>query len=250
MSVLAKSLDYILCEGASDSRFISLYLCKKFGFSYNPDETRKFNPLTKNGFYIYLSSENRDLLIISCDGCSNIDNYFVDVVKPLFTNRGIDSRIWIVIDRDKKNDGECLDLISECRSHLNVLVNQWESGTISGGFTKQDGSKTLVKYKVFFAVIPSDKPGAFETILLKAALNSEPDIYNCVNSFFNHLPIEAKKYIDKPRKELKAFLDVILILMDPETLFGNLESLFNLIDFNDSEIQKNYMFLNDVLSAF
>ena len=247
MLIQNKPIDYILCEGASDARFIALYIEKMFSYEFDSNKSKAYKQIVDHSFYVYLKGETRDTLVISCAGCGNIDKIFKEIVYQNILHNGVNARVIVAVDRDNKTDSECLKLIRGCSSKISISINKWTLGHLYNQFVKPDGSRPLIDYESYFAVIPSDEPGAFETILISAIASEYPTIYKEVSDFFTTLSLGAKEFISRPRKEAKAKLDTMIILIDPESMYCTLDKMFSLIDLNDPSITSSYSFLDSIV---
>ena len=243
-----KPIDYIICEGPSDAEFLSLYIERSFNYSFNKGMSHQYSSSIVNSKFIYEVGATRDSLIIASGGCSNISAIYNEIVLPGIKTRDIDARIIVVIDRDNKSDSECYDLVPF--SDTPMTINQWNNGTMNGLFIQPDGTANTIKWKTYFSVIPESGFGAFENVLINAILNSEPAIGNEVSAFFDSLSPNAKAHINSNRKEIKAKLDSMIVLLDPEKIFLSLKQLFSAINLADSNIVNNYGFLMDITNNF
>ena len=81
MSVNAKPLDFIICEGPSDAEFVCLYIERKCGYFENRTEANRYSSTINNAKFFYECGQNRDALIIAAGGCHNINR--LESITPL-----------------------------------------------------------------------------------------------------------------------------------------------------------------------
>ena len=236
--------DYILCEGASDAQFLCLYIENLFDYEYDSTLSRSYSSSIENSSFYYLKGNNRDLLVISCGGCCNISTLLDEIVRPSMKVNENPARIIAVLDRDLKTDKECLRLLS-CTDFI-FSIGEWVDGKINGNFIMPDGKYNEILWRTYLAIIPTGSPGSFENVLIDSINSDNPEIVTEVSAFYDGLSKEAKKHIASPRKEIKARLDTMLLLINPEKLFESLKSLFSEIELEEENIKKNYGFLSEV----
>ena len=240
-----KPIDYIICEGPSDAEFVSLYIETLLGYQEDRNQAARYVfSAIKSRFY-YLVGPNRDALVCSCGGCNNIERMYNNVVLPEIKGRGIESRVIVMIDRDNKTDNECYNLVPF--SEVSLIINNWINGSINGPFVS-NGIPNTIRYRSYFSVIPATSSGAFENVLIVSIYNNEYDIANEVTAFFSSLSAPARIHINTSRREIKAKLDTMIVLIDPERIHSTLKDMFAVINLNDPNIVQNFSFLSDIVN--
>ena len=247
MPNIIKPIDYILCEGPSDAEFVCLYIERTLGYSEDRTRANSYVSSIPNARFFYAVGQNRDALIIACGGCTNIDHLYNEIVLPSIKANNVGSRVVVIIDRDNKTDQECYDLVPF--TDVTMSINAWVDGVMNGNYVLPDGSNNTINWRTYFSVIPAATSGAFENVLINSLHNSEPAIANEVESFFLNLSQQAKAHISVTRKEIKAKLDTMLVLIDPERIFVTLRHLFSSINLNDPNIIQNFFFLGDIVNS-
>lgn len=246
MPAISKPIDYLICEGPTDSYFVSLYLERKLGYLYNPEAANKYKKIRKNCTIIYLNGKTRDVLIYGAGGSSNISELINSIVLTAAKNVNQSFRIAVIVDRDTKNDKECYSLVKN--DEISFQINKWSDGSINSLFLLAGSDEyEKIPYLSFFSVIPETGNGAFENVLMEAILDKEPSIHSETITFYDSLSTDAKKYINKNRLVLKAKLNTMLLLIDPENTFSSLQSKYQLIDLDDENIKRNFGFLNNFI---
>ena len=235
-----------MCEGASDAAFLCLYVEKKLGYVEDRKAGSTYRSSIFNSFFRLMKGQNRDLLVCSCAGCNNIGTIYRDFVLPSAKTNGQDFRVMVMIDRDNKTDAECFALTPF--AEITLQINSWLGGTIQGDFIQPDGNFNTINYKSFFGVIPDSSFGAFENVLINSINTNHPDIVNEVNTFYTGLSPNARANIQTNRLEIKAKLDTMIILLNPESIFLTIRNLFQIIDLNDANIVSNFSFIDDIIN--
>lgn len=246
MAINNKPIDYLFCEGASDAVFICLYLENKLGYIEDRIGSRNFHSAIINARFHLMEGPDRYLLVCSCGGCSNINSIFQNVVLPSVISNQDDCRVMAIIDRDNKTNQQCYQLVSF--APINMQIGSWSLGTIQGNYMQTNGAFNTIRYKSYFAVIPNSSTGAFENVLINSLFNTNPNIVNEVNAFFASLSPNAKTHIQTNRLEIKARLDTMIVLLDPECIYLNLRGLFQNFNFNDPNIINNFSFIDDCIN--
>jgi len=87
-------------------------------------------------------------------------------------------------------------------------------------------------------IIPSDKEGALETILMDAISETEYDkvIVDSVREYVETIVPNASKYIGKNRLKLKACLGVIWSIQSPEKIFSFIDEQIRSVKWEDSKL--------------
>ena len=235
-----KPLDYVLCEGASDANFVSLYIERLLQYVPCREKSRQYIGPIQGCAFFYLEGPHRDVLICSCGGCHNVAQIYQSVVLPSLNAIGLGCRIDIILDRDEKTDAECLALAPG--GPLTMEVNKTHIGSLSGNFFT-GLEPNLIPYESYFAVVPTDCSGAFENVLIQAIAQQEPEIVNEAQTFLVNLSPTAKRHIGKTRLAIKAELDIILTLLDPERFYQSLKDAFALVDLDCPIIKDAFGFL-------
>ena len=244
MAINNKPIDYLLCEGASDAVFICLYVENKLGYIRARSNIRTYRSSIVNALFTLMEGPNRYLLVCSCGGCSNINSIFQSVVLPSVIAEGDDCRVIAIIDRDNKTNPDCYSLANF--APVTMQIGSWFSNTIQGNYMQPDGTYNSIRYKSFFSVIPNSSFGAFENVLINSISTNDPSIVNEVNAFYAGLSANAKTHIQTNRLEIKAKLDTMIVLLNPESIYQSLFGLFQTINLNDPNIVSNFSFIDDI----
>ena len=224
----------MIVEGDTDLLLVSLLLEKWLGFKFH--QKGPFSPNYDN--YAWYYNNTFELLIYNSQGISNLNKCFDLLMPQIKSNDEVEKTI-IMIDRDDKTDEEILRLVNF--EDIKFVINSEKENTLD---TELGDSKSLYTY---LKVIPSEKNGALETIVLDSLKNDELDIVSSVDEFVCRLNPKAKKHLSKKRYELKAKLAISYVLIDPLNAFCELKKRFYKVDVDNKTIEENFSFLKEIL---
>ncbi len=209
----------ILCEGKTDAILLSYYLDKKVGWKASKAPKGvdiKCDPISIQSAYWY-RKEDEYLLICGVGGVDKFGNFFNDKIKSPLIDSSAFSKIAIVIDRDERNEKEICDSLKKDFSPiiLNLENKVWCRNQIKNSYDKELSVDALL------IIIPQDKFGAIETLLLDCISenNYDKNIVDECKKFVNMIEPQAKKYLSKRRLKLKSQLSVTWAIMSPEKVF-------------------------------
>lgn len=219
----------ILCEGKTDAVLLSYYLNKVCGFEV--DKGKVTNQLTlgqnKGNESFSWYRKNNDYLGIWGIGGKNcfkkaISEFF-NVLKKSPDTMNYDA-IAIVCDRDLEiNDAIVLSEFSGFFAEANMIFenNQIRNGDYYNSF----GEKRIIS--TFALIIPQERFGALETVLLEALKGNDYDrkIVEKSDYFVNEIRGDAAQYIKTDRLVLKAKLSTVFAIMTPEKVFSFIDEL-------------------------
>ena len=217
----------ILCEGKSDAIIISYYLQRKCGFvrcEKSPYESLDFKKLQDNQYVSWYKAGKDFLMIFAVGGKDNfkyvLDKYILEIIKEYPRNESF-QKIAIIGDNDNAKN-----VIEEQKEWFqgiikNIFENQWAKNSFINSF----GVKTNVQ--ILSLLIPPDKHGALENVLLDAISEDENDkiIVEKSKGFVERIRNDAQKYILNDRLALKAKLSTVFAVMSPEKTFHLLDEI-------------------------
>ena len=222
----------ILCEGKTDAILLSYYLGKMCNWQpvreKLPKELQSLDIRGKNkSQYTHWYKNGEDsLLICAVDGCNNFANFYRENLKePIFLTDAF-HKLVVITDSDNNDDNTITDrLHREFDGEIpRFEVNQWVTYRYQNSFGKESTLELLL------IIIPMDKQGALETVLLDAI---SEDAYNKVivdkcMTFVDEIRPMAERYITSDRLALKSKLGTTFAIQSPEKVF----------DFIDKQLQE------------
>ena len=224
----------IFVEGISDLAFLSLLMNKWKGYTYVQDYRIQE---TKKGMKCSLyTNQKHNIIIFSVGGIENF-NLGYNLLSPLIKS-SLTKSIVMIIDNDL-NDEE--KIIKNLHLGINVNANKWVKNNIKDDYEEDKELNTYIK------IIPENKTGALETVLIEAIKRNEDDIASSAVNYIDNLNEKESKYISKRRLKLKAKTGVIFNLISPDKTFDALQKKFELIDVNGVTITECFGFLKSVI---
>ena len=228
----------ILCEGTTDAILIGVYLertCHWESVKSTPGGKPIFAGLKRNQYAHWYKRGKDYLLVFAVGGKDNfsngIDTYILPILRE-YPHEDIFHRIAIVCDRDKSDEKDILLHHEKYFQEIKIKAenNRWTSSSFSNSFGEQTDIMTLS------VIIPTDKQGALETVLLEALSEDTYDkvIVNKSKSFIDYIKPSAKKYISTDRLIPKAYLSVVFAVMSPEMVFGTIGRLLKEVHWEKS----------------
>lgn len=228
----------ILCEGKTDAIFLSYYLGRVCGWIYipNKDAPKDFSITATEvmGESVEWYRKGDDfLLICAVGGKDNFSGFIKDKIIPAMIDSSVFSQIVVVTDRD---DREELSICQSFQAILSEIVSNIENNTwIENTYQNSYKQESFVKFLLL--VIPSDKEGALETILIDAISELEYDrpIVEKAKTYIDDIEPLALGYIGKRRLKLKAWLGVIWATQYPEKILTSIDKQIRSVKWEDSE---------------
>ncbi len=219
----------ILCEGKTDAVLLGYYLDKICGFTHTNEKINKQLTIGKNKsneIFEWYSRGNDYLAIWGIGG----KDCFKPAIKDFYNVLKKSSeeltyhQFVIVCDRDlQKDDTVILSEYSKCFADSTITLNnnKIQEAEFKNSFGQSKSIKTLA------VVIPQDKLGALETVLLDSIKEDEYDrnIVEKSERFVVETRLIADKYISSDRLELKAKLSSVFAIMSPEKVFNFIDDL-------------------------
>jgi len=229
----------ILCEGKTDAIFLSYYLEKVCGWTHKFSKTDipkgfKMNANKTSGESVEWYRKGSEYLVICAVGGKDMFGVFIEhKVIPAMLDSNMFSKVALVTDRDDR------DIESICHSIQNMFSavipyvknNTWTENIF------HTRSKREASVEFLLLVIPTDKEGALETLLIDSISAQEYDkpIVQKANKYIADVEPYAAKYIGKTRLKLKACLGVIWATQYPEKIFSFIDEQIRSVKWEDSK---------------
>ena len=230
----------ILCEGKTDAIFLSYYLEQVYGWTHEfpkrdiPKGFRLEADAVKGESVEWYCKGDNYLLICGVGGKDNFNSFIGGKIIPAVTDSGLFSQIAVVTDRDDREEKSICDSFKSAFSMIasDIQNNKWIKNTYTNSFNQESVIEILL------LIIPADKEGALETIMMDAIAEHEYDtaIVSKAKAYINDVEPLAAKYIGKKRLKLKACLGVIWATQCPEKLFSYIDEQIRSVKWEDSEI--------------
>lgn len=226
----------ILCEGKTDAILLSYYLEKICGWTHrNAPKSLdiKADEIKGESAYWYRKEDER-LLICGVGGKDNFGSFFREKILPAMIDSSAFSKIAVVTDRDVREEQSILD--SFCSSLRPVITNivsdAWVTNIYENSF-KQHASVDFL-----LVVIPADKEGALETLMLEAISEKEYDkaIVKRSIAYVDEIQPIATEYLRKNRLKFKACLGVTWAIQYPEKLFTFIDEQIRSVKWEESQV--------------
>lgn len=230
----------ILCEGKTDSVIIN-HIMTSIGFIF-PIKSKKSNLNFKfkkleNQDIDYFEKEEDILAIWNTAGYSNIKSSVEQITRLIENGEKID-RLSIITDRDKSEISEIENKIASYFEGNFVLKNnEWKDYQIKDSFSR------TIELKVLLQIIPTEKWGALETLLVNALSekgDEEKKLVERVEEFIEKLKIEKSTFLEKERNVIKSKLGCTVNIMDPERTFKDIIPVLNSIDWSKNNTVQEY----------
>jgi hypothetical protein len=225
----------ILCEGKTDAILLSYYLehtcnwrhCKApVTLNIKADETRG------ESAYWY-QKDTEKLLICGVGGKDNFYRFFREKILSAMIDSSAFSKIAIVTDRDNQVEASiCASFQSVCSPVItNITVNTWVSNAYQNSFGQD------IEVNFLLVIVPKDKEGALETLLLDAISEDVNDkiIVEKSKAYIQNIEPFAKKYMSKTRLKLKACLGVTWAIQYPEKIFSFIDEQIRTVKWEESQ---------------
>lgn len=230
----------ILCEGKTDSVIIN-HIMTSIGFIF----IKNFQELGLNFKFKELKRQNIDyfkkeediLAIWNTAGYSNIKSSVEQITRLIENGERID-RLSIITDRDKSEISEIENKIASYFVGNFILKNnEWKDYQIKDSFGR------TIELKVLLQIVPTEKWGALETLLINALSekgDEEKKLVERVEEFIEKLKIEKSTFLEKERNVIKSKLGCTVNIMDPERTFKDIIPVLNSIDWSKNNTVQEY----------
>lgn len=226
----------ILCEGKTDAILLSYYLEKTCGWIHRNapkgldirvDETRG------ESAYWY-RRESESLLICGVGGKDNFGSFFREKIQSAIVDTNAFTKIAVVTDHD-----DCAEkfIIDSFKASLRPIITKIENGKwLTNSYENSYKQESFVDF--LLVIIPTDKEGALETLLLEAISENEEDetIVKRSISYVDDIQPLATKYLSKKRLKLKACLGVTWAIQYPEKLFSFIDNQIRSVRWEESQV--------------
>lgn len=228
------SLSLILCEGKTDAIIIGYLMIRVYGWKYEK-KSNEIPPSIKVGkdeSFEWYKRDSDFLAICGVGGKSRFSSFLKHSFVPWQNQQDkerVFSKIVIVRDRDKEEVQKIQSSLEIKGSPIQFIDNTWVD------FHCFDGFKQPYILKTYLLIIPSDKEGCLESVLL-CALSERPDdakLVKCCIDFVEKNAGVAGKYLTKQRLIEKAKLGVTFAMMSPEKVFDFLDTILKEIDWEN-----------------
>ena len=163
----------ILCEGKTDAILLSYYLEKTCGWSHKkaPKDLNIMADEERGESAYWYCNETESLLICGVGGKDKFGKFFNEKIFSVLIDTSAFSKIAIIMDRDDREENL---IINSLNSFLNPIIqnisnDNWVDNIYENSF------KQSVKINFLLVIIPTDKEGALETLLLDAISEQEYD---------------------------------------------------------------------------
>lgn len=226
---------FVICEGKTDAVIVN-HIMTSIGFKYDKRIEMGFKlKLEKQQETDYLKKDDKLLGIWSVAGFNNIKKAVENIqeINKEITEEPVDVLV-ILIDRDFK---EINDLEKEVQSYFENSItlknNCWSDYFYQDSFGRNEKIKILLK------IIPTDKFGALETLLINALKTDKETIGigEAVEKFIDELKIELKPTrLEKERNVIKSKLGCFVNILDPERTFKDIIKVFDEIKWQDNSV--------------
>jgi hypothetical protein len=228
----------ILCEGKTDAILLSYYLERVYGWKYSaksPIKNLDIKGGSNQSIYWYKKSSNY-LLIFGVGGKDNFGNVIQKYIEPMMKNyNSADNfkKIAIMSDKDNLSISEIEE--KQCQYFNGMICDikngEWKTNKFEDNFGND------VRIAVLSIIIPLEKQGALETILLDSIGEDANDhiIVEKCKCFIEDIQEDAVKYIYSERLALKARLSTVFAVISPEKVFDFLDEIMKNVAWEKSE---------------
>lgn len=226
----------ILCEGKTDAILLSYYLEKTCGWLHRKvlkSLEIKADERKNESAYWYSKGED-NLLICGVGGKDNFHHFFRQKILPAMIDSSAFSKIAVVTDRDDRTVAE---IEKSLQTMLHPIVDhiknkEWTTNHYLNSFSQE------VAVEFLLLIIPVEKEGALETLLLDTISENEYDrqIVERSVAYVEDIQPLAERYIHKARLKLKACLGVTWAIQSPEKVFSFIDEQIRSVQWEESEI--------------
>lgn len=213
----------ILCEGETDAILLSYYLEKVTGWKYCKKGPKNLDIKQENSneSVNWYKRDNDYLLICGVGGKNNFGEFYETRIRKPLINANAFDKIAILTDRD---DRAVEDIKDSLKASMNDVVSDIRNGVWCNN-SYQDAFGMEKEVKILLVVIPKERSGALETVMLDAISEDAYDknIVEKTAAFVVEMRKEADKYIGSDRLQLKAHLGVTWAVQFPEKVFSRID---------------------------
>ena len=226
----------ILCEGKTDAILLSYYLESTCGWTHRnaPKSLAIKADEVKGESAYWYRKDNESLLICGVGGKDNFGSFFKEKILPTMVDTSAFSKIAVVTDRDVREEQSILDSFRSLFRPIitNVKNDTWVSNSYENSFKQEAFVDFLL------VVIPAEKEGALETLLLDAISENEYDktIVERSIAYVDEIQSLANEYIHKNRLKLKACLGVTWAIQYPEKIFSFIDEQIRTVKWEESQV--------------
>lgn len=226
----------ILCEGKTDAILLSYYLEKTCGWTHRnaPKSLAIRADETKGESAFWYRKADESLLICGVGGKDNFGRFFKEKFLPIMVDTSAFSKIAVVTDRDNREVQSILDSFHASLRPIitDIRSDAWVTNSYENSF-KQKASVDFL-----LTVVPTDREGALETLLLEAICENEYDkaIVKRSIAYIDEIQPIAAEYINKNRLKLKACLGVTWAIQYPEKLFSFIDVQIRSVKWEESQV--------------
>ena len=222
----------LLCEGQTDAILLSYYLCKVCGWSYTKKPPKGYNFKGKEYNWYKLKDSEEYLLICDVGGVNNFKLFFNNNIAPSLRVSASFEKVSFIVDKDER---KIEDIINEFKNITTLITDLDNNNWITNFYISDYGEEHSIK--AFILVVPSEKEGALETILLDSLSehsSSDKLIVNKSCEFIDTIAPSAENYIRKKRLQLKAKLGVTFAIMSPQKVFSFIDEQIKTVEWEKS----------------
>ncbi|MGL4521804.1 MAG: DUF3226 domain-containing protein [Bacilli bacterium] len=228
----------ILCEGKTDAILLGYYLIQTTDWKYCRKLPKGFQMQVDNQKGETIQCYQQDstyLFICSVGGKDKFGTFFNQKIAHALVDADEFESIAIMVDRD---DLEEETIIQDFKSKLPLIShienNKWIENSYQNSF---DESKRL---KFLLIIIPNEKCGALEHLLLEAMSENEQDacIIERNKRYIEEITPIAKQYLSKRRLKIKAVLGVTWAIQSPEKVFSVIDEQIRSVKWEESAVLK------------
>ena len=226
----------ILCEGKTDAILLSYYLEKTCGWTHkNAPKGLDIKAVEEKDESVYwYCKKDEQLLICGVGGKDNFGNFFREKIQSPIVDSNAFSKIAVVTDRDNRAEESIINSLNESFKPIigNIENDKWVSNSYKNSYEQTRPIDFLL------VIIPSDKEGALENLLLDAISEEDYDgaIVNKCKTYVDDIQTIATKYLSKNRLKLKAYLGVTWAIQYPEKVFSFIDEQIRSVKWEDSKV--------------
>lgn len=237
-----KNKTIILCEGASDLAFISLFLTNQYNFLHTMNSTFHVKAMKSEQSDNYVN-EKHEVIIFAVGGKDRFNDVFEEYIHPYITGingeNGLNLITIIDADENKTANIESLKF-----KNIKLASNKREENE----FMNQYKEKTYI-INSFLKVIPENESGALEDMLIKSLATSHPYITEESCKFVDCLDKNEIEHLKKKKMISKTKVGTIFNVIDPQKTFSSLKEKFMIVDLSTENILKTFKFFADVFEV-
>lgn len=226
----------ILCEGKTDAILLSYYLEKVCDWKYNAHAPSKINIVVdkENQMVNWYKKGNDNLLIFAVGGKDGFEEAYNRSIRHILLNYDVTNgfaKLIVIRDKDDETTEQALSSVNSSTGFSFENYN-WTDSTYKNNFDMEDTIELLS------LIIPNEKQGALENVLLDAISEKEyeKNIVEQSSRFVDSFGSTADKYIKSNRLKLKAKLSTTLSILSPDHVFTTINEFLISVDWERYEI--------------